>query len=167
MRLERTFFLHFGVTTFNEVEWGSGARAFALQPQQPDARQWLRGVKLLDGKMLVLVAGTTTASMWPTRHNGALQRALHCIQPRRGGKGRPGARGLERRARGRRHLCRLPRRLTSTSSRPIPKNPTPYYGNGSAKRPTTIPTDPAHFSTDPSRGRAPTKGFWQLPLRGR
>ncbi len=24
MRLERTFFLHFGVNTFNEVEWGSG-----------------------------------------------------------------------------------------------------------------------------------------------
>src|SRR5208283_1746176 len=24
MRLERTFFLHFGVNTFNGVEWGSG-----------------------------------------------------------------------------------------------------------------------------------------------
>src|ERR1019366_8117903 len=24
MRLERTFFLHFGVNTFKEVEWGSG-----------------------------------------------------------------------------------------------------------------------------------------------
>ena len=35
MRLERTFFLHFGVNTFNQVEWGSGREDLA-----PDAGRW-------------------------------------------------------------------------------------------------------------------------------
>ena len=39
MRLERTFFLHFGVNTFNEVEWGSGREEPSIF--NPDAN-WTR-----------------------------------------------------------------------------------------------------------------------------
>ena len=57
MRLERTFFLHFGVNTFNQVEWGNGREQPSLfNPSALDATQWLRTVKQFDGKMLVLVA---------------------------------------------------------------------------------------------------------------
>ncbi len=43
MRLERTFFLHFGVNTFNEVEWGSGHEDPSIfNPTELDANQWLR-----------------------------------------------------------------------------------------------------------------------------
>src|SRR5471032_1923988 len=46
MRLERTFFLHFGVNTFNQVEWGSGREQPAIfNPSALDATQWLRNVK--------------------------------------------------------------------------------------------------------------------------
>ena len=62
MRLERTFFLHVGVNTFNEVEWGSGHEDPAIfNPTGLDARQWLRTVKQFDGKLLVLV---------PKHHDG-------------------------------------------------------------------------------------------------
>lgn len=157
MRLERTFFLHFGVNTFNEVEWGSGREEPALfNPTALDARQWLRAVKLLDGKMLVLVAKHHDGfSMWPTRYTGHSSAA----SPWRGGKGDL-VREVSTAAReaGVKFAVYLsPADLYQLKTNP--KNPTPYYGNGSPKRPTTIPTDPAHFSTDPSRSRAPSPGF--------
>jgi alpha-L-fucosidase len=40
-----------------------------------------------------------------------------------------------------------------------PKNPAGYYGNGSSNVLSVIPTDPANFQRDPSKGRAPTPGF--------
>ncbi|HUG25410.1 alpha-L-fucosidase [Piscinibacter sp.] len=40
-----------------------------------------------------------------------------------------------------------------------PKNPAGYYGNGSPKLKSTIPTDPASFKSDPAKGRAPSRGF--------
>jgi alpha-L-fucosidase len=40
-----------------------------------------------------------------------------------------------------------------------PKNPAGYYGNGSKKVRSVIPTDPASFQQDPTRGRSPTPGF--------
>ena len=85
MRLERTFFLHFGVNTFNEVEWGTGKESPSVfNPTQLDAHQWLRAVKLLDGKMLVLVAKHHDGfSMWPTRYSAHSSAA----SPWRGGKG--------------------------------------------------------------------------------
>jgi len=46
MRLERTFFVHFGVNTFNEVEWGSGREDFSLfNPTELDANQWCRAMR--------------------------------------------------------------------------------------------------------------------------
>lgn len=157
MRLERTFFLHFGVNTFNEVEWGSGREEPSLfNPTALDAKQWVGAVKQLDGKMLVLVAKHHDGfSMWPTRYTA------HSTvnSPWRGGRGdlvrevadaaRAGGVKLG--------IYLSPADLYQLKTNP--KNPAGYYGNGSPKRKSTIPTDPAHFSTDPSKGRAPTPGF--------
>ena len=56
MRLERTFFLHFGVNTFNEVEWGTGREEPSIfNPTALDANQWLGAMKNFGGKMIVLV----------------------------------------------------------------------------------------------------------------
>lgn len=157
MRLERTFFLHFGVNTFNEVEWGSGKEAPSLfNPSALDASQWLRAVKQLDGKMLVLVAKHHDGfSMWPTRYTAHSSAA----SPWRGGKGDL-VREVSDAARGagvKLGIYLSPADLYQLKTNP--NNPAGYYGNGSPKRKSTIPTDPASFSTDPSKGRAPTPGF--------
>ena len=56
MRLERTFFLHFGVNTFNEVEWGMGREEPSIfNPAALDVNQWLDAVTNFSGKMIVLV----------------------------------------------------------------------------------------------------------------
>src|SRR4249920_2297511 len=56
MRLERTFFLHFGVNTFNEVEWGSGREESSIfNPTALDANQWLDAITNFGGRMIVLV----------------------------------------------------------------------------------------------------------------
>src|ERR1019366_2812566 len=56
MRLERTFFLHFGVNTFNGVEWGSGREDPAIfNPKELDANHWCGAMQNFDGKMIVLV----------------------------------------------------------------------------------------------------------------
>ena len=69
MRLERTFFLHFGVNTFNEVEWGSGREEPSLfNPTALDANQWLGAVKNFGGTMFVLVCKHHDGfCYWPTR----------------------------------------------------------------------------------------------------
>ena len=70
MRLERTFFLHFGVNTFNGVEWGSGREDPAIfNPKELDANQWLDAMQKLDGKMIVLVCKHHDGfCYWPTRY---------------------------------------------------------------------------------------------------
>lgn len=157
MRLERTFFLHFGVNTFSEVEWGSGREDPAIfNPTALDAAQWLRAVRQLDGKLLVLVAKHHDGfSMWPTRYSGHSTPA----SPWRAGQG-----DLVREVAD--AACAAGVKLGIYLSpadlyqlRTNPKNPAGYYGNGSAKRPSTIPTDPARFTSDPSQGRPPTPGF--------
>ena len=56
MRLERTFFLHFGVNTFNGVEWGTGREdASIFNPTALDANQWCSAMQNFGGKMIVLV----------------------------------------------------------------------------------------------------------------
>jgi alpha-L-fucosidase len=157
MRLERTFFLHFGVNTFSEVEWGTGREEPSLfNPTQLDAKQWVRSVKQLDGRMLVLVAKHHDGfSMWPTRYSSHSTPA----SPWRGGKGDL-VREVSDAARAggvKLGIYLSPADLYQLKTNP--KNPAGYYGNGSPKRKSTIPTDPAHFSTDPSKGRAPTPGF--------
>lgn len=157
MRLERTFFVHFGVNTFNEVEWGSGREeASIFNPSDLDASQWLRAVRKLDGKMIVLVAKHHDGfSMWPSRYT----RHSSVASPWRGGKGdlvREVA-DAARDAGVKLAIYLSPADLYQL--RTNPKNPAGYYGNGSPKLKSTIPTDPASFSSDPSRGRKPTSGF--------
>jgi alpha-L-fucosidase len=157
MRLERTFFLHFGVNTFNGVEWGSGREDPSLfNPTALDAGQWLRSVKRLDGKLLVLVAKHHDGfSMWPTRYT----RHSTVASPWRGGKGdlvREVA-DAARAAGVKLGIYLSPADLYQLKTNP--KNPAGLYGNGSTRRKSTIPTDPASFASDPTRGRAPTPGF--------
>nr|WP_315212479.1 discoidin domain-containing protein [uncultured Duganella sp.] len=157
MRMERTFFLHFGVNTFNQVEWGTGRESPALfNPTALDARQWLGAVKKLDGKMLVLVAKHHDGfAMWPSRYTAHSSAA----SPWRGGKG-----DLVRevadaaRASGvKLGIYLSPADLYQLKTNP--NNPAGYYGNGSPRLTSTIPTDPASFKSDPSKGRAPAPGF--------
>jgi alpha-L-fucosidase len=85
MRLERTFFLHFGVNTFNEVEWGTGREEPSMfNPTALDANQWLGAVKSFGGNLFVLVAKHHDGfCLWPTRYTP------HSVveSPWRGGKG--------------------------------------------------------------------------------
>ena len=157
MRLERTFFLHFGVNTFNEVEWGSGREEPTLfNPTELDANQWLDAIHNFGGKMIVLVCKHHDGfCMWPTRYTP------HSVvaSPWRGGKGDE-VREVANAARA--HGVKLAVYLSPADLyqlRTNPKNPAGYYGNGSSNVLSVIPTDPASFQRDPSRGRAPAPGF--------
>lgn len=157
MRLERTFFLHYGPNTFRGVEWGDGREDPAtFNPTALDAGQWIGAVKNGGGKLLILVSKHHDGlCLWPTRYT----RHSVAASPWRGGQG-----DLVRevadaaRAQG----VKLGVYLSPADLyqlRTNPGNPAGYYGNGSAKRRSTIPTDPASFQSDPARGRAPTPGF--------
>jgi alpha-L-fucosidase len=160
MRLERTFFLHFGVNTFNEVEWGTGREDPAIfNPSALDASQWLRSVKQLDGKMIVLVAKHHDGfAMWPSRYTAHSSAA----SPWRGGKGDL-VREVATAARGagvKLGIYLSPADLYQLKTNSA--NPAGYYGNGSPTLASTIPTDPASFKSDPARARphpASTKSF--------
>ncbi|MYM89225.1 coagulation factor 5/8 type domain-containing protein, partial [Rugamonas sp. FT82W] len=163
MRMERTFFLHFGVNTFNEVEWGSGREAPSLfNPDALDARQWLGAVKQFDGKMIVLVAKHHDGfAMWPSRYTAHSSAA----SPWRGGKGdlvREVA-DAARAAGVKLGIYLSPADLYQLKTNP--SNPAGYYGNGSPAVMSAIPTDPASFQSDPSRGRAPAPGFQSYRYR--
>ena len=157
MRLERTFFLHFGVNTFNGVEWGSGREDPAIfNPKELDANQWLDAMQKLDGKMIVLVCKHHDGfCYWPTRYTPHSVAA----SPWRDGKGdEVGEVAKAARA----HGLKLGVYLSPADLyqlRTNPKNPAGYYGNESAKVLSAIPTDPASFQSNPAKGRAPTPGF--------
>jgi alpha-L-fucosidase len=157
MRLERTFFLHFGVNTFNEVEWGTGREEPTLfNPTELDASQWMRAITHFGGKMIVLVAKHHDGfCMWPTRYTPHSTVA----SPWRGGQGDL-VREVADAARA--HGVKLAVYLSPADLYQLktnPKNPAGYYGNGSAKVLSTIPTDPASFQSDPAKSRAPAPGF--------
>jgi alpha-L-fucosidase len=157
MRLERTFFLHFGVNTFNEVEWGTGREeASIFNPTELNANQWLDAVTNFGGKMIVLVCKHHDGfCYWPTRYTPHSVAA----SPWRDGKGNE-VREVSDAARS--HGVKLGVYLSPADLyqlRTNPKNPGGYYGNGSSNVLSVIPTDPANFKTDPSKGRTPTPGF--------
>ena len=157
MRLERTFFLHFGVNTFNGVEWGTGREdASIFNPKELDANQWLDAMQKFGGKMIVLVCKHHDGfCYWPTRYTPHSVAA----SPWRDGKGDE-VREVAQAART--HGLKLGVYLSPADLyqlRTNPKNPAGYYGNESAKVLSAIPTDPASFQSDPAKGRAPTPGF--------
>jgi alpha-L-fucosidase len=157
IRLERTFFLHFGVNTFNEVEWGTGHEDPSIfNPTQLDANQWLDAVTNFGGKMIVLVCKHHDGfCYWPTRYTPHSVAA----SPWRGGKGDE-VREVAQAARV--HGVKLGIYLSPADLyqlRTNPRNPGGYYGDGSSNVLSVIPTDPASFKTNPALGRAPTPGF--------
>jgi alpha-L-fucosidase len=85
MRLERTFFIHFGPNTFRSVEWGNGREdPSVFNPTELDADQWVRAIKEAGGKMVVLVCKHHDGlSLWPTRYSNHSVAA----SPWRGGMG--------------------------------------------------------------------------------
>ena len=85
MRLERTFFVHFGPNTFRGVEWGTGREdPSVFNPTELDADQWVRAIKESGGKMVVLVCKHHDGfNLWPTRYSNHSVAA----SPWRGGKG--------------------------------------------------------------------------------
>jgi len=157
MRLERTFFLHFGVNTFNEVEWGTGREEPSIfNPTALDADQWLDAMTNFGGKMIVLVCKHHDGfCYWPTRYTPHSVAA----SPWRDGKGDE-VREVANAAKS--HGVKLAVYLSPADLyqlRTNPKNPAGYYGNGSSNVLSVIPTDPASFQSDPAKGRTPAPGF--------
>ena len=157
MRLERTFFVHFGPNTFRHVEWGTGREdPSVFNPTELNADQWVQSVKEGGGKMIILVCKHHDGlAMWPTRYS------KHSVaaSPWRGGKGNV---VREVAAAVRKGNIKLGVYLSPADLYQLhtnPANPNGYYGDSSPRLRTTIPTDPASFKTDPSKGRTPAPGF--------
>jgi alpha-L-fucosidase len=157
MRLERTFFVHFGPNTFRGVEWGTGREdPSVFNPTELDADQWVRAIKESGGKMVVLVCKHHDGfNLWPTRYSN------HSVasSPWHGGKGSV-VREVADAAR--KYGVELGVYLSPADLyqlRTNPTNPNGYYGNESEKLRSVIPTDPASFKTSPSNGREPVPGF--------
>jgi alpha-L-fucosidase len=68
-RDERALFLHFGMNTFSDREWGDGTEdPSRFNPTALDARQWARLAKSTGFKALVLTAKHHDGfCLWPTR----------------------------------------------------------------------------------------------------
>ena len=156
MRLERTFFIHFGPNTFRGVEWGSGREEPSLfNPTALDADQWIRAVKEAGGKEVILVCKHHDGfCLWPTRYTPHSVAA----SPWRGGKGSV-VRDVA--AAAHKYGVKLGVYLSPADLyqlRTNPTNPGGYYGNESGKVRSVIPTDPAGFKTEPTKGRTPPSG---------
>lgn len=157
MRLERTFFIHFGPNAFHNVEWGNGREDPSLfNPTAFDANQWITAVKEGGGKLVIpVVKHHDGLCLWPTRYTDHSVAA----SPWMNGKGNV-FRAVSDAAKA--QGVKLGFYLSPADLyqlRTNPKNPGGYYGDGSAKSSSVIPTDPASFKSDPSKGRTPPEGF--------
>src|SRR3954468_14729916 len=67
-RDELAMFLHFGVNTFSDREWGDGREDPAIfSPSQLDARQWARTAREAGFRTLILTAKHHDGfCLWPT-----------------------------------------------------------------------------------------------------
>ena len=131
MRLERTFFVHFGPNTFRGVEWGDGREdPSTFNPTALDADQWVRAMKAAGGKLVILVSKHHDGfCMWPTRYTS------HSVvaSPWRNGKGDV-VKAVADAARV--HGLKLGIYLSPADLyqlRTNPRNPAGCYGNGSGK----------------------------------
>ena len=157
MRLEWTFFLHYGPNVFNHVEWGSGREEPSVfNPTAFDADQWVKAMKEAGGKMIVLVCKHHDGlCLWPTRYTS------HSVasSPWMDGKGDV-VRAVADAAR--KYGLKLGVYLSPADLYQLktnPKNSAGYYGDGSSDVQSTIPTDPASFKSNPVTGREPSEGF--------
>ncbi|HEX7941978.1 MAG TPA: alpha-L-fucosidase, partial [Gemmatimonadaceae bacterium] len=84
-RDELAMFLHFGVNTFTDREWGDGKEDPAIfDPARLDARQWARTAKAAGFRALILTAKHHDGfCLWPT----ATTRHSVAASPFRGGRG--------------------------------------------------------------------------------
>ncbi len=84
-RDEFALFLHFGVNTFTDREWGDGTEHPAIfNPAALDARQWARAAKHAGARALILTAKHHDGfCLWPSRHT----RHSVAASPFRGGRG--------------------------------------------------------------------------------
>lgn len=84
-RDELALFLHFGVNTFSDREWGDGKESpSSFNPSALDARQWARAAKSAGAKAMILTAKHHDGfCLWPTKTTS------HSVasSPFRGGKG--------------------------------------------------------------------------------
>lgn len=66
---ELAMFLHFGVNTFTDREWGDGTESPSIfAPNQLDARQWARAAKAGGFRAMILTAKHHDGfCLWPTR----------------------------------------------------------------------------------------------------
>ena len=157
MRLEWTFFLHYGPNAFHGVEWGSGREEPSLfNPTAFDADQWVSAMAKAGGKMIVLVCKHHDGlCLWQTRYTPHSVAASPWLD----GKGDE-VRAVANAAK--KYGLKLGVYLSPADLyhlRTNPKNPGGYYGDGSSNVLSVIPTDPASFKSDPSKGRKPASGF--------
>jgi alpha-L-fucosidase len=84
-RDERALFLHFGVNTFTDREWGDGKEDPAIfNPTALDAREWARAARAAGFRALILTAKHHDGfCLWPT----ATTRHSVASSPWRGGAG--------------------------------------------------------------------------------
>ena len=84
-REELAIFLHFGVNTFTDREWGDGTESPAIfNPVALDARQWARVARDAGFRMMILTAKHHDGfCLWPT----ATTRHSVVSSPWRGGRG--------------------------------------------------------------------------------
>ena len=157
MRLEWTFFLHFGPNAFHGVEWGSGREEPSLfNPTAFDADQWVSAMAKAGGKMIVLVCKHHDGlCLWQTHYTP------HSVasSPWLDGEGDE-VRAVADAAK--KYGLKLGVYLSPADLyqlRTNPKNPGGYYGDGSSNVLSVIPTDPASFKSDPSKGRKPAPHF--------
>lgn len=151
MRMERTFFIHFGPNTFRGVEWGSGQEdPSVFNPSQLDADQWMRTVKQAGGRLVILVCKHHDGfTLWPTRYT------THSVaaSPWRGGHGDEVAEVAQA---ARKYGIELGIYLSPADLYQLHTNPSNlhgYYGDGSPASASVIPTDPKRFVSDPLQQR--------------
>ncbi len=68
--LEFTVFVHFGMNTFTNREWGvKGTPASVFNPTALDAEQWVKTAKMAGARLLIMVAKHHDGfCLWPSKH---------------------------------------------------------------------------------------------------